>query len=94
MVKNHFIKDKASEIARGELDLEKGIKKIVSNRMARFFMDSTSAGSAGGNLMDLGLDSDAILTVSLISMGSFINHVVNFLGIFDPQPSPLHGHFY
>ena len=64
MVKNHFIKDKASEIARGELDLEKGIKKIVSNRMARFFMDSTSAGSAGGNLLDLGLDSDAILTVS------------------------------
>ena len=68
MVKNHFIKDKASEIARGELDLEKGIKKIVSNRMARFFMDSTSAGSAGGNLMDLGLDSDAILTVSLSNM--------------------------
>ena len=45
-------------------DLTASLSNIVSQRMARFFMDSTSASSAGGNLFDLGLDTDTILTVS------------------------------
>ena len=48
-----------------ELEIQRGLKKIMSDRMARFFMmDNMNAGSASaGNLLDLGLDSDAILTV-------------------------------
>ena len=54
----------ASSEDLSELEIQRGLKKIVSDRMARFFMDSTSAGMANsGNLLDLGLDSDAILTV-------------------------------
>ena len=45
-------------------DLTTSLSNIVSQRMARFFMDSTSASSASGNLFDLGLDTDTILTVS------------------------------
>ena len=38
--------------------------KSIGGRMARFFMDTASAHSAlSGNLLDLGLDSSAILTV-------------------------------
>ena len=50
-----------------ELEIQRGLKKIISDRMARFFMmDNMNAGSASaGNLLDLGLDSDAILTVRL-----------------------------
>ena len=39
------------------------LPNIVTKRMARFFMDSASASSANGNLLDLGLDSETILTV-------------------------------
>ena len=39
------------------------LPNIVTKRMARFFMDSASASSASGNLLDLGLDSETILTV-------------------------------
>ena len=48
-----------------DLEIQRGLKKIMSDRMARFFMmDNMNAGSASaGNLLDLGLDSDAILTV-------------------------------
>ena len=49
-------------------DLESGLKNVISQRMARFFMDSTSSSGYGAgdmsNLLDLGLDSNAILTVS------------------------------
>ena len=50
------------------VDLESGLKNVISQRMARFFMDSASAGGYGAgdmsNLLDLGLDSNTILTVS------------------------------
>ena len=48
-----------------DLDAEQSmsLQNIVTQRMARFFMDSASASSASGNLLDLGLDSDTILTV-------------------------------
>ena len=50
------------------VDLESGLKNVISQRMARFFMDSTSSSGYGAgdmsNLLDLGLDSNAILTVS------------------------------
>ena len=43
------------------------LPSILSQRMARFFMDSASASSAsGGNLLDLGLDSNTILTVNVV----------------------------
>ena len=42
------------------------LPNIVTKRMARFFMDSASASSASGNLLDLGLDSETILTVRSI----------------------------
>ena len=42
------------------------LPNIVTKRMARFFMDSASASSASGNLLDLGLDSETILTVRFI----------------------------
>ena len=51
------------------VDLESGLKNVISQRMARFFMDSTSSGGYGAgdmsNLLDLGLDSNTILTVSM-----------------------------
>ena len=48
-----------------ELDLQGGLlPRKVKDRMARFFTDSAAANSAGGNLLDLGLDSDAIMTVN------------------------------
>ena len=43
------------------------LPNIVTKRMARFFMDSASASSANGNLLDLGLDSETILTVRSVS---------------------------
>ncbi len=47
-----------------ELDLEGGIlPRNVRQRMARFFTDATDAGSAGADLLDLGLDSNAIMRV-------------------------------
>ena len=48
-----------------ELDLQGGIlPRKVKERMARFFTDSADASiGASGNLLDLGLDSDAIMTV-------------------------------
>ena len=42
------------------------LPNIMTKRMARFFMDSASASSASGNLLDLGLDSETILTVRSI----------------------------
>ena len=43
---------------------ENDLKENLGQRMARFFMDTASASSASsGNLLDLGLDSNAILTV-------------------------------
>ena len=44
-------------------DESMSLPNIVTKRMARFFMDSASASSANGNLLDLGLDSETILTV-------------------------------
>ena len=48
-----------------DLNVEESMSlpNIVTKRMARFFMDSASASSANGNLLDLGLDSETILTV-------------------------------
>ena len=51
-----------------ELDLQGGLLPAkVKARMARFFTDSASASSSlsSGNLLDLGLDSEAIMTVSV-----------------------------
>ena len=51
-----------------QLDLDGGIlPRTVRQRMARFFTDSASASSAStGNLLDLGLDSNAIMTVRVL----------------------------
>ena len=51
-----------------ELDLQGGLLPAkIKDRMARFFTDSAAASSSlsSGNLLDLGLDSDAIMTVSV-----------------------------
>ena len=54
-----------------ELDLQGGLLPAkVKARMARFFTDSASASSSlsSGNLLDLGLDSEAIMTVSVLGV--------------------------
>ena len=50
-----------------ELDLQGGIlPRKVKERMARFFTDSADASiGASGNLLDLGLDSDTIMSVRI-----------------------------
>merc|ERR1719362_2512207 len=58
------------------------LPNIVTKRMARFFMDSASASSANGNLLDLGLDTETILT-GILQPENIAIHVaqnaVNFL---------------
>lgn len=75
--------EKAIEVEKA-LDLEGGIlPKTVRQRMSRFFTDSADSGSAGGNLVNLGLDSNAVLTVSkndgVVTAWSFASCHRNFL---------------
>ena len=67
---NQQIKGQVLPKSDSRLDNSKTkLANLAKERMARFFMDSASASSASsGNLMDLGLDSNTILTVSFISL--------------------------